>query len=524
MGEANAAVDRLGDFIQGEEWDKYASDRRKMPIHMNKSLQRLLQGAGYNIDYTNKSGDLVTGEDAVDGEWGDATDSAWGEYVGNLDKAVRGPDGEIKFLGGKHPIHETIESERGEVAKDLWGQISAPGKPQLSFTADDITGLAIEHDVAKVVALNKIDQDAIASGAAGLEFREHETRSAIKSVITTPEGFRDMAYSNVGDMEYTYAEQLGMPNRLTAEMWAGVTSAGIAPELDSNEDGKIDERDFTGSDAANMAILRKAMLDPDNAAAKGLFVDWYANGVKESHQGGLDRYNAKQGTTTTTTPDDGYLRYSSKQSLGGGVRGGNLNVYLDKFISGKITMQDGSVYNRDPKTNIWSTEDGGATRTGDEMLELYQNALNDAYPDSNIILRNEEEFAPFRGGALDSDNGASTEVSEEFRERTKNIITTGASFPGEVRQMKSDHELFNYQSGDYILNTLERSFKKGQPGAGEGFKFEKRTGRDQFRAKYGNGDWSDWFEYNHQSGKKDTESAQEFKQWMEDQRTTPYVG
>ena len=188
------------------------------------------------------------------------------------------------------------QEARSERAGSLWDQISAQGKPQLSITADEIKGLGVVHSVENESAMIAIDQTAIENGTKGGAFRENETRNQIKKIVNSPEAFRDMAYTNLADMEYTYAEQLGMPNELTAEMWAGVNTmfGDSMSGLDSNEDGKLDAGDFTGSDAANMAILRKAMLDPKNPAAKGLFVDWYTNGVKKSHQTALDKYNAKK--------------------------------------------------------------------------------------------------------------------------------------------------------------------------------------------------------------------------------------
>ena len=54
---------------------------------------------------------------------------------------------------------------------------------------------------------------------------------------------------------------------------------------------------------------------------------------------------------------------------------------------------------RDPDTNVWSSSDKTTQMTGDEMIQAFQNALNESYPDSNKILKSEEYFQEFKGGA-----------------------------------------------------------------------------------------------------------------------------
>ena len=186
-----------------------------------------------------------------------------------------------------------------------------------------------------------------------------------------------------------------MPNEFTASMWKDITSvaAGMDGVVDTNNDDKIDERDFTESDANNMMILRKAMLDPGNPAAKEIFADWYTGQVRKTHESGAamrqEKLNTAQGGNQTQSNKP--FTYPSTQSFKGGITGGQLNSLLNGLRAGKLDQADGTSINLNKQTGMWESSDTTDEYTGAEVVGFMQTSLgDDAY---NIRL--DENFKPF---------------------------------------------------------------------------------------------------------------------------------
>jgi len=302
MDEANAAVGALNDFasntLESPLRKKVRLDWHKnVPKSMVSETQRLLQAAGYNIDYVNKKGESVTGEDAVDGVWGDSTMKAWNKYTKNVDT-------------GQHPIQEQIKKEREGVASGLFSDIMRQGAEPLTLNPTELSGLLTTKELVTRANLNQLGLDAMANGQKGFKFRENETRNSIVELIDNDNKFNDVTHARIGDSELSYADALGSKNNFTAEMWTSITSiaAGMKGATDVTGDGVINEDDFTDSDANNMMVLRKAMLNPKNYEAKQIFADWYTNEVKSYHAEGLARYNKSIQPQGTEKNDLGLTR------------------------------------------------------------------------------------------------------------------------------------------------------------------------------------------------------------------------
>tara|TARA_R100000322_G_scaffold13274_1_gene7902 strand:- start:4134 stop:6428 length:2295 start_codon:yes stop_codon:yes gene_type:complete len=325
-------------------------------------IQSFLESRGYDIGATG-----------ADGIWGSKTQAAWDKF---------------KQESGPAPVG----------TNDLLGALAtAADRSQLSITADQVDNLVVTHEADKIIALNKIDIDNINNGAKGLQFRENEVRNQIRGIVDTPNAFRDLTHSNLANMQYTYAEQLGMPNQWSAAMLTQVQRMGEDGLLrDTNNDGSFDAGDFQETDYENFKVLRNEMLNPHNQAAKEIFVNWFTNGVKLSHQGGLDRFNAKNtggGGGGGGGGEEDKFRYPATQNYQGGVTGSVLNNYLAMLQGGSLTLE-GERWNLNEAINVWQN-DLGETMTGGDLVQrmqddIYTNFGEDAY---NILL--DENFAPY---------------------------------------------------------------------------------------------------------------------------------
>ena len=185
------------------------------------------------------------------------------------------------------------QEARKQAAGGLFSDIMSQGADPLTLNPTEITGLLTTKELVTRANLNQLGLDAMANGQKGFKFRENETRNSIVELIDNDNKFNDVTHARIGDSEISYADALGSKNNFTAEMWTSITSiaAGMQGATDVTGDGVINEDDFTDSDANNMMVLRKAMLNPKNYEAKQIFADWYTNEVKSYHAEGLARYN-----------------------------------------------------------------------------------------------------------------------------------------------------------------------------------------------------------------------------------------
>ena len=246
QGDAYSAAELQGQGVNQQTRDTY-------------EIQSFLESNGYDI-----------GKTGADGIWGSKTQAAWNKFKEESSATPIGTD-------------------------DIMNALQTTGaRSQMSITADRVNSLVVTKETDKLIALNKIDIDNINNGAKGLQFRENEVKNQVRALVDTPNAFRDLTHTNLANMQYTYAEQLGMPNQWTAGMLLQVQRMGADGLIqDTNNDGTFDAGDFQEADYENFKVLRNEMLNPSNQAAKEVFVDWFTNGVKESHQGGLNRFNTK---------------------------------------------------------------------------------------------------------------------------------------------------------------------------------------------------------------------------------------
>ena len=98
-------------------------------------------------------------------------------------------------------------------------------------------------------------------------------------------------------------------------------------------------------------------------------------------------------TSDLNDPDDTGLPFSNNQVFSGGVTGGNLNLIYSKLggNAGPINVPGKGDYMVDSATNIWTNQKTGDTMSGDQMIDVVQQAV----PSFN--LRNDVRFQQFKG-------------------------------------------------------------------------------------------------------------------------------
>lgn len=260
------------------------------------------------------------------------------------------------------------QEKRKQVAGSLFSDISMQGEDQLSLKPGDINKLIVTKELETRANLTQLSIDAINNGQKGLEFREHEVRNQISEMIDTDNKFKDVTHSRLANSQYSYAEALAMPGEFTAEMWSKITgiAANMPGATDVDGDGDVDEQDFSGSDANNMMILRKAMLNPYNPEAKEIFADWYHNEVKKDYDSGRERYDAtiaaQKGDTVKN--DLGLTKdrtYSSIHYKGEG------NTKVDKYVTGEDIDNESMLFKsiEDQGKGGWTAYNGASYRFDD---------------------------------------------------------------------------------------------------------------------------------------------------------------
>ena len=159
--------------------------------------------------------------------------------------------------------------------------------------------LAIDQASGKV----KLDIAKIAKskGANNITQSEYDqVVSDFNKSLATDNDFKHAANTVLFGKE-TYAETLQKPNSITEEMFTAVGGKNIVGLKDVDKDGSIGLSDLT--DASNMAIMRRELLNPKNQLARKAFNEYYEQGLKNVAADAGKQYTPP--TTTTTATDTG---------------------------------------------------------------------------------------------------------------------------------------------------------------------------------------------------------------------------
>ena len=269
-------------------------------------LQRLLKKLYPNHEF----GTTGPNRDGMDGNWGTRTEAAYNMYLKDKRKL------ELDVLNegaGAATMHES--SGPGEDGKygtdddpplkpvDYWIPNIAKHK-QLTVSNKNIGSLIVTKDQELINNLTQIGLNEIKNGGLGLVFRENDIKRQVLEQLKTPNQLSDAMHSPIGNMEYTYAEYLSMPNKWTAEMWTTIGGLGDKIKDIDGVEG-ISAGDFLGDQgAANMQVLRDEMLNPYNQTSKELFTDFLVDGYRAEHKYGADTKDNKRSKRQGSPRDD----------------------------------------------------------------------------------------------------------------------------------------------------------------------------------------------------------------------------
>jgi len=155
-----------------------------------------------------------------------------------------------------------------------------------------VGGLIVRKNPDVQVAIQEAQLAAMQDGAQGLEFKPNEYKNVLKEVINNRDKFVDMTYTPIGNQEYSYAQLLAQPNEMTKEMFNQVVAvADGLSGIDRGADNVLNMQDFDGpEDAANLAILRKGMLNYNNPQAREIFYDFLTQEGASQHKIRFDKY------------------------------------------------------------------------------------------------------------------------------------------------------------------------------------------------------------------------------------------
>jgi hypothetical protein len=111
---------------------------------------------------------------------------------------------------------------------------------------------------------------------------------------------------------------------------------------------------------------------------------------------------------------------------------------LEKLNSGEISV-GGVVYNRDPSNNSWAPEDGGKTISGNKMLELQHEAIENEIGNDVYYFPNDERFIQFQGTTV------KTEELKTEEDKVAYTDTINTFFRDELGMLDQDNKFIPYK-------------------------------------------------------------------------------
>ena len=192
-------------------------------------------------------------------------------------------------------VVEVLPDNIESLARQEGVVVDIPDRQEKFVRSKDIANLLIPNAETTLAAWQQLEINVLEAAQQGGALREHELRNNLRKAIDTPEKMAYMVGQPIGNMEFSYKEQLSMPSRISAEMWVAIND--IAGEelsaLDTDGVPGLSEADFENN-LENFKVLREAMLNFDDPAAKEIFVEWYAQDITRSHGELFDQWVASQ--------------------------------------------------------------------------------------------------------------------------------------------------------------------------------------------------------------------------------------
>ncbi len=216
-----------------------------------------------------------------------------GEYKGAKAKMFKDENGDVafKFVNNEGKEIAGVNEETGEL-------IVADANNPAKVVRNDQVGSLIKPKVGTVNEALDAQYDKIVNdGMEKNPFNANRIKSDINELTLTEDAFLHAVHTKMAGMDQSYADMLTMPNDATEEMYQAL--------FDIDKDGDVDADDKAASGASdvnfgdgyntveNFKKFRKAMLDPNNKAARDIFANKVVESMASGYQSGVDATQAR---------------------------------------------------------------------------------------------------------------------------------------------------------------------------------------------------------------------------------------
>lgn len=216
-----------------------------------------------------------------------------GEYKGAKAKMFKDENGDIafKFINNEGKEIAGVNEETGEL-------IVADENNPAKVVRNDQVGSLIKPNIDTINEALDTQYDKIVNdGMKNIPFNPNRIKSDVAKLIATEDEFLHAVHTRMAGMDQSYADMLTMPNDATEEMYQAL--------FDIDKDGDVDADDKAASGASdvnfgsgyntveNFKKFRKAMLDPNNKAARDIFANKVVESMADGYQQGVDAAQAQ---------------------------------------------------------------------------------------------------------------------------------------------------------------------------------------------------------------------------------------
>lgn len=274
--------------------------------------------------------------------------------------------------------------------------------------------------------VKSIDIDTISSEGPAFKNKagyNYHTQNKLKTFKLNKEGA--MTPDALNSLAYTMREELGEPG-VKSLIWDnqnGTNALSKNGRFYNTEPFIQQYIASAGKSISDPFIIEELKTKNTNYVLPGAnksigdaFMDFYKGKLSNEKTFG-EGYTPPEGDGDNPSglpfkPTTAYGAYSQ-----GNIRltGDPLNKLSQDLLSGSIKTQEG-VFNRDLKTNIWTNDKTGATMSGDEVLDVFQQGIDKYFPSSGYNLKANTHWQQFRGvegGSNDDNNGSENTYSSE---------------------------------------------------------------------------------------------------------------
>lgn len=211
----------------------------------------------------------------------------------------------FKFVNKNGDYISGVNEETGELI------VADENNPVKVITNSQISGLIVPKVEAVDNGFKASFDEAVKNGGEGNPFLPNAIKKDVTNLIQTDEGFLHATHTTIPGMDQSYADMLTMPNEATEEMYKALF------DIDGDGDVDADDKKAAGAEGVNFGsgyntvenfkLFRKAMLDPNNKAARDIFANKVVEGIADGYQSGVDAAQAKE--------DAEMEKYATKQDL-----------------------------------------------------------------------------------------------------------------------------------------------------------------------------------------------------------------